>query len=246
MTDLTKARAEIPKFTDDKIILFNGPPRVGKDTVALVILDILRQAYENYSGHFPERHALAAKLKNQVASIFNLPLSLIYTFEQDKGAPRKEFNGASFRDACIFTAEKIMRPIFGRDIYVHYMLQSMQRSKRYVNLGERPPKYVYIVTDLGFDEELGHIGNYFTKENMLIIRMYSNTRNVSFKTDSRGYVNTTGYNTIDYYNDAILGTADSRAEIDNLYEKIYMFINNMLFTETQDITFIPSSDLQDS
>lgn len=174
-------------MTAPKLILFNGPPRSGKDTAAN-----WAQAYCLHNRHVPYRRALASYFFDIMAPILALPAAeLIRTYEEEKDV--KKYNGHSLRELIIKFSQTFAWPIFGdnflavrtADQFVRPCLESHDSS---VTARMGPP--VFIISDLGRPSELLPFLPFFAPENILIIRLYR--YGSSFDGDCRQYVYTPG------------------------------------------------------
>lgn len=168
-----------------RIVLLNGPPRSGKDTIARA----LRPA-----GFY--QASLARLLKERVHRLFGLDVPFDY-FEETKDQPRVEFGGATPRQVYIDTSEKVVKPIMGRDIWARWLRQEMDNLDG--PRGHRPEFMGcngFVVSDLGFPYEVTPLVQGFDP---LIVRLHR--ANCTFANDSREYVTVAGVPTLELYNE---------------------------------------------
>jgi len=94
---------------DKKIIFFNGPPRVGKDTIVTGLLS-----------KFPTSRNIkfSTPLKSSLPVFFGLTQDQIDKLEEDKDIPRNYFLGKSWRTVQISLSEDWAKPIFGKGFLV--------------------------------------------------------------------------------------------------------------------------------
>lgn len=178
-----------------KIIFLNGPPRSGKDTAALAIEEALSSwgfltIHEKFS--WPNKAAFAAVWQRKLDCDFNVDY-----YEERKGEIVPEI-GVSFRQFQIDFSEKFMKPLYGKDVFAHLLLQRIE--------GYRAANTIFIVSDCGFQNEIDSVWNAqrFQGRNMLLLRC---TRpGTSFEGDSREMVDTEWFTSWTLSND---GTADA-------------------------------------
>lgn len=154
-------------------ILFNGPPRSGKDTAAKIALDYVhktRGAYwEKFS--YPLKRGFAGIVDHSIDDEGNVD-----TFERIK-ENIISFLGVSYRQFQIDMSEKFMKPLYGNDILGRLLLQ---RCHEIASMSNYPP--VFIVSDCGFQVECDVLKDH----NVLLVRMVR--EDCTFKGDSRQYV----------------------------------------------------------
>lgn len=152
-----------------KIILFNGPPRSGKDTATRFALD--------YFGKRAVHLRFAAPLKDAVHGLFGMPGIMVEHFDEVKEIPQELFFGMSPREAYIWFSENAVKPKFGKTFFAKVMVNRI-RTISYPN--------TIIISDCGFFEEVDELIKAFGKENIAII--YLKRDGTNFKGDSRNYV----------------------------------------------------------
>lgn len=151
-----------------KIVLLNGPPRSGKDTVAEALIERFPAA---------SHRKFAEPLRSGVQSIFGLSddqWDELYL--NNKETPSPLLGGLSARDAMIWLSEEAMKPKFGRDIFGKLAARQFKAD----------PANLIIVSDSGFAREVDVICTEFGTQNVTLFRLIRDGCN--FKNDSRGYV----------------------------------------------------------
>lgn len=149
------------------ILLVNGPPRSGKDTVADLVFQITKSS---------RKMKFASPLKKAVHASFSLMVPEDH-FELVKEQPRDEFYGLTPRQAYINHSEKYMKPLYGKDIYGRLMLRQLEPFSQ-----KHGPKFI-VIADCGFQEEVDTVCR---KHPCLLFRMHR--EGCDFSNDSRGYI----------------------------------------------------------
>lgn len=159
------------------VILFNGPPRSGKDIGAQYL-------EANYGAvHFQLKYQLYI----DTARIFSLPLETILFYCQDdelKDKPSSLFGWRSPRQALIYVSEDIVRPKMGSDHYGKVLGEKIRNSGSALNC----------MSDGGFIDEVLAVMQRasISQERLMVIHLHRN--GCSFentdptKKDSRSYI----------------------------------------------------------
>ena len=153
-----------------KIILLNGPPGCGKDTLAeLFVCDFI---------------AAPASFKERLIAItltiygVSRPLWDAW-YAEDKEYPRPSLDGKSCREALIFVSEEVIKPKFGEDYFGKVAAQKALDNLR--------DGYKYtIFSDSGFPEEAKPLCDLVGPENVMVVRM--EREGTDFNNDSRRYL----------------------------------------------------------
>lgn len=188
-----------------KIILFNGPPRSGKDTAAEHVFHYL-QAKKITSF----KYSFAQRLKESSHSLLGLYVAYD-AFEHCKDTPQSRFMGLSPRQFYIKYSEQCIKPAFGKDFF----------GKCFVNFLENnildTSDLTVIVSDCGFEEEVYPIVDAYGKDNVVVIQLercghdYSN--------DSRSYISYPGSKCF---------RVSNNESIEKFYEKIERIVDEVL------------------
>ena len=181
------------KNNDITVIILNGPPGSGKDTIA-----------DTFEAEGLARHIrFKDVLYNIAAAIYCVDVNLIKGFANDqvkKMVPQEIFNGRSQREVLIHTSETVIKPNFGKD----YFGQAVYRTVK--NLAPKNSKSYFILSDGGFIEEIEVLtANYRT----VLVRLHRD--GCDFSKDSRNYL----YSCTDAAYDV-----ENNADIETLVEKV--------------------------
>lgn len=149
-----------------KIILLNGCPSSGKDTIANYLVEKYKyktiafkdQAFKDVYAHFKVDQADYMELYNDRLT---------------KDKPSDILQGYSPRKAMQYVVEKVNKPILGKDYLAKYTLDIILKDM-YNN---------YVVSDLGLEEEEEATLSLLKKEKYKII--YINRDGFDFKNDTR-------------------------------------------------------------
>lgn len=150
-------------------LLFNGPPRSGKDTAALAAFKAINET--KVSRAYWEKFSMPNKL--MFAALTNTKLD--WQGNNDKYEEIKEqvLPGieVSYRQFQIDVSEKFFKPVYGNDIFGKLLLR---RSM--------PPPYINVVSDCGFQIECDVLKDH----NVCLISIHRD--GTSFANDSRQWV----------------------------------------------------------
>lgn len=157
-------------FKKPLIILFNAPPRAGKDTV-LKMMDNLPYVHMKFSG----------PLYKMIQSIFGLTDKFWENlYENHKEEPSEYLNGMSPRNAMIWGSENVIKPKFGKSHFGVVAKRSVE-----INVLEERPYFAF--SDSGFSEEAGVLVEEYGAENVFLVRI--KRPGYDFSNDSRSYWN---------------------------------------------------------
>ena len=146
------------------VVLFNGPPYSGKDTVVDYFVKLYNPTFKSYK--------FSAPLKDGIASIFQLNKAQVNLLEDTKEVPNDLLMGLSYRQAQIWLSEEVMKPKFGKTIFGKIALNNMSMPR------------VYLVSDSGFMEEAKTIVESL-EHKVILIRI--KRPGYDFTNDSRSY-----------------------------------------------------------
>ena len=102
-----------------KILLLNGPPRSGKDTIA-----------EYLEGHGWHHGKFSKVLKERTHALYGMIDCPYDAFENVKDENLSVFFGITPREAYINTSEMLMKPVHGDDIWVRIFIQELEKVKK--------------------------------------------------------------------------------------------------------------------
>lgn len=152
-----------------KIILFNGPPRSGKDTASQIALDLLGER-----GRF---YRFASPLKNAIHSLFGLHGVDEEWFTDVKNVAVPDLYDWTPRELYIWLSEDVVKPKFGKDFFG-------QAAVNYIR--SLPDGVTVVVSDCGFQNEVDVLINDFGADSVIVVQMSRD--GTCFDDDSRGDV----------------------------------------------------------
>lgn len=152
-----------------KVVLFNGPPQSGKDTLRNYIL----YDYNAYDVDFKDGIFDAVNWRTLYETVY--PDKALYSYEEFK-------NETNLRQFLIDFSEKVAKPLLGNDIFAKLFCNTIKNHNTdRVNI-------FYVCADLGFNVELDTCIAEFGLDNILVIQLHRT--GCSFDGDSRYYVDT--------------------------------------------------------
>lgn len=156
----------------NKVILINGPPQSGKDTLRSVLYKHLSPTCNCFSRDFKD--GIFSVLQWEALFRLTQPNLESYDYEYLK-------NNYNLRQVLIDFSEKTIKPNFGQDVWAKVFCRVVENTHKVGSILR--PKSVGICADLGFKEELETVENYFGPENVLVISIYRDGK--TFDGDSR-------------------------------------------------------------
>lgn len=164
-----------------KVIILNGPPGIGKDTLCKSFLDSLP-----YTGYpiWVEHGSFAKPLKKINQTIYNLTDDELKEYDTNhvlKNTPQDRFFGKSWRQVNIDVSFDLKRQ-FGQDYFGKHIVQRIIMREQIAP----SEKLNIIITDGGFKEETIPLINKFGKENVHVIKLLR--EGCDFSSDSRKYL----------------------------------------------------------
>jgi len=153
-------------MTNQKIILINGPPRSGKDTVG----QILRLHFHATVDKF------ARVLKEKAHTLYGMGTLAHGAYESKKEDPLPVFLGKTPREVYIALSETYYKPLHGIDIFGKLLWQDIRNVDG-----------IIAITDSGFEPEARYLIDQVGAENVRLIRVYR--PGCDFSGDSRSYIN---------------------------------------------------------
>lgn len=153
------------------ILVLNGPPRSGKDTLANYICR---------NSKIPFKHLkFATKLKAMTHRLYDVPKEIVPTLEQLKDMPTLFFLGLTPRQAYINVAECMIKA-HGNQFFGEHLVKVIKQVSRENNI------HHFVISDGGFEEELLPLIKSFGKDSIKIQKIIR--KGCSFKNDSRHYL----------------------------------------------------------
>jgi hypothetical protein len=182
-----------------KVLLFNGPPRSGKDTAAIFTMNTF--SYNRHVPRYPQleirfdrfsmpcKHAFAGAMQADSIDRFGN----VYPYETTKGDVIPSL-GISYRQWQIDFSEKFMKPLYGVDIF----------GRLFIERNRNKIARAIVVPDSGFEEEIAPVVEHFGVDEVLLLRIHR--PGFDFTGDSRSYLRDgLVKNTHDVYNDSTIG-----------------------------------------
>lgn len=162
------------------IILFNGPPRSGKDTAATYL-------YENWESFEWSRGVawflrMSSPLKRMFAAMTNSELDEYdnnLTYDRMKEDKLHFLNGKSYRQWQIECSEVFMKPMYGEDIFGRLFVNAV--PTRRIRVEE-----TWLVPDCGFEIEAETVAKLLPEYSVFLVQIHR--KGYDFTGDSRGYI----------------------------------------------------------
>jgi hypothetical protein len=160
-------------------ILFNGPPRAGKDTASEALIAALP--------HTSRIMKFTEPVKNLTHRQFGLAVRHDH-FEPVKDTPLAEFGGLTPREAYIQTSTKL-KAEYGFDVVARLFVETMDQAE----------EEIIINPDLGYDYEGLAVVERLGAERVLLVHVEREGH--TFDNDCRNWVHLSGVKTIKLRND---------------------------------------------
>lgn len=163
-----------------KIVILNGAPRSGKDSLA----DALAMSItENDVIYFSIKHILCLG----VAERYDLPPLTVWECNADsdyKDEPSPLFNGKSVRQALIYESEEVIKKEYGEQGVI---IKALEDLKKVYGM-DKLRKAVIICADGGFNSEIPKYGEILEcpEEDIYITRILR--KGYTFSGDSREFI----------------------------------------------------------
>lgn len=153
-----------------KVVILNGPPNCGKDTLADAM-------WHDYTGAQVERRAMKDGLVDLTADLLLVDrewFRVVCADRDRKEIPMDRLGGRSPRQALIYVSEDVVKPAFGSDYFGRYAANNLEQGA------------LNIFSDGGFVEEAVPLLNAVGLDNVLLVQLSRN--GCSFEGDSRNYL----------------------------------------------------------
>lgn len=167
------------------IVLFNGPPRSGKDSAAKFL-----QEYGHAIGRPAARHSMSDDLKQRTHAFFQPHMRDIgpQYFENVKDTPHDFFRGMTPRQAYIWMAEEVIKPKFGKDFFGKVLTEWCDWQILQVNK-KRSRAFALCETSTGFAYELAPLWAWCASNACHRVKLVRIHRlGHDFSNDSRQYI----------------------------------------------------------
>ena len=180
---------KLPESKPISIILLNGPPKCGKDTIAKAVCQYVNQGMTTGSGIL--KHAkFIWPLKRGLATLMAESLQDQEDHKDDKFKPTFQHpnDTVSRRDLMIELSERFIKPIFGKGYWGELLAKDIVQQCKWHNFQSKG----FIVSDLGFIDEydklLLELAVLAPTVEFIIHIVQVHREGTNFDNDSRGYV----------------------------------------------------------
>ena len=151
------------------IVLFNGPPGSGKDDACG---ELVKYKFTHLS--------FAHELLKSVVDYFNVDWHWFMEGYADRDIKENkveyELGHRTRRQAMIYVAEEVIKPLYGKDYYAKQVVAQIQKD----------PTKNYCISDLGYEEELRAIVDAFGEEEVVVVQL--ERKGCTFKNDERKWI----------------------------------------------------------
>ena len=154
-----------------KIVLINGSPRAGKDTIASFFKEFLENSVIE---------KFAYPIKNSVKSAFGITDDYWKELEEfNKDTPLELFFGKTSRQVQITFSEDFLIKQFSNDVFVKLLINRIENNY---------PKEIntFIISDFGFEREIEFFKKNLDKYDVLVVKIFR--EGYDYKNDSRSNV----------------------------------------------------------
>jgi len=162
-----------------KLILFNGPPKSGKDFGAEYVQRTFDGAILN---------KFAKVLKEKTHALYGFHWRAHDYYEDCKNKPHEDFLGLSPRQAYINVSETYFKPVHGDKVFGTLLVKELEKLEW----------KLAAISDSGFQGEAEVLIDKYGVDNVILIRVHRD--GCDFSKDSRDYLNLS-VPTSDVYNE---------------------------------------------
>jgi len=175
-----------------KVIVLNGPPSCGKDSIGKKLLEELKD--EGRTAFKGEFKGLLLDILRNTLGLSQEAFDFLYADRDFKEGNQPLLNGHTLRELMICISEEYIKPMLGRDYIGKVELSKIKRGK--------PSVLVY--TDGGFYDEIKPL----LMDDQIELHIFHVYRaGCSFSGDSRGYVTGVGVGWTVLKNNGTIGEA---------------------------------------
>ena len=162
-----------------QLILFNGPPGCGKETVVRELTPYLKFTHLKF----------AAPIKRMACGLLNCDMRWLEANKDTYIMPLGYNCKVTLRQFLIDLSEKFFKPLYGNDVFGNILWTEAKNAAN---------KHV-LVSDCGFNSEVDRVVHSAGRANCIIVRIHRNGH--TFSGDSRSYLDGTYCDSVDIYND---------------------------------------------
>ena len=155
------------------ILMFNSPPKTGKDTIGALLAEALK-TITDIPIHVD---SFARPMREMAMQLFGV--KSFEDYNQYKDVPHPLFGGHTMRQWMIEFSESHMKPQYGEDIWGKLLIRD------HAHWMNKVPG-ILILTDLGFNSEKDYVKSQGCPWNMGIVHMERG--GLDFSGDSRNWV----------------------------------------------------------
>lgn len=189
------------------IILLNGFPKSGKDSIAAIIGGRL-----NHMKFADPIHAMAYAVFPLTRSKWH------YIYDHHKDEPSGILYGMTPREVFIWLAEKVIKPKFGQSFFAEHLANRIKLMQTMTDANQDLTGFV--VSDLGFQEEFDTLAYSFGKERIHLWRVIR--EGTSPANDSRSIIKSSHA-----LEENFIVIENDGSKLD-LVEKVNFFLNKIL------------------
>jgi len=157
-----------------KVLILNGPPGIGKDTLANMLCEVAPVIRGEFK-HFLYVEA-AEWIQEHVKSAENITTAIVKARNENRELKELPwFLELSVRRILQIVSEEVVKPAMGKDYFGRVAAEYWYG------------KYIHhVISDGGFSEEVNAVCDKFGAENVTVIRLKA--PGFTFETDSRKYL----------------------------------------------------------
>lgn len=182
-----------------KLLLFNGPPKSGKDFGAEYVVSKFKDSI---------LHKFAKILKEKTHALYGFHWRGHAYYEDCKNDPHPDFLGLSPRQAYINVSETYFKPVHGDKVFGELLVKDL----------ETLDWQLAVISDSGFKGEAEVLIEQYGADNITLIRVHR--EGCDFSNDSRSYIELPHVDTFDVDN---LGDDTYTDKIQAIVERIYAY-----------------------
>lgn len=156
------------------VVGFNGPPRVGKDSLANALMNVLDKKATVVAMKTALSMPMRRRAFGAIGKVYNES-----TYERIKDTVISGL-GMTLREFMIADSANFMNPTFGQDVWSRLLAESLP-------IGFNG---ILLVSDFGFQHEPEYFANLVGDNNCLTVRI--NRSGHDWKNDSRGWIGDDG------------------------------------------------------